>query len=77
MKREILNLLKECEPYALPQGTLLIQITARLRPHPTEAQIVTCLAELKAQQFIDSIEDALEGKPKWLITEAGLAQLKK
>jgi hypothetical protein len=77
----ILDILSGVQPYALPQPQLLSDVNGRVRPQLSLPDLVRELSWLKARELIAYLPDALAPDDadarRWLITEAGLAALKR
>jgi len=77
--RQILTVLKQCQPYALPEQTLLNQVNFAIRPPIDDPNdFAELLISLRMRKLIDYILDDFDDSiRKWHITEAGKALLQK
>jgi hypothetical protein len=80
LKLTILRVLSGARPYALPAETLLVEVNRLTRPALTVEELRTLLRGLLDQSMIDFLPDDLdrdnEDARRWLIREAGQAQLR-
>ena len=83
IRRTILAELARSEQYALPQEQLLTQVNLRLRPELTMDELAKQLSWMLDRKppmvafLADSMEPDNAEARRWLITEAGLTQLKR
>jgi len=76
--RQILTVLKQCQPYALPEQTLFNSVNFAIRPPIDEKDFPELLISLRQRKLIDFILDDFDDTiRKWHITEAGKALLQK
>lgn len=77
----ILRVLKLAEPYPLPFAQVVAECNLQARPALDEALVAQHLGWLKEIRCVDSIADPLDPAnattARWLITEPGLAALRK
>lgn len=77
----ILRTLHAAEPYALPFEQLLAECNLQARPPLEDAHLTEGLTWLKEIRYVDFLTDAMDPQNvkarKWLITEPGLAALRR
>jgi hypothetical protein len=74
----LLGKLENVAPYALPEDSLLASLNVHVRPPCGQAEFDEHLVYLKGKGLITEMEGALgDEKPRWLITEAGMAELRR
>jgi hypothetical protein len=74
----ILGKLENVTPYALPEDSLLLSLNVHVRPPCGQAEFDEHLVYLKSRGLVAEMEGALgDEKPRWLITEAGMAELRR
>ncbi len=81
IRRTILEILEEIEPFALPEPQLKLHLDARMRPPVAAAEMEDAITWLNVRQHIRPLSDHLAPEDstavKWLITETGKTLLRK
>jgi hypothetical protein len=76
IRKSILDILARCKPHALPEKTLLTELNVMSRPPVGAAEFDEHITWLGTRKFIAAMEGELgDDEARWLITEAGEAQL--
>lgn len=76
LRKTILQILAQCKPHALPEKSLLLSVNIHLRPKVGQAEFDDAIVFLKGRGLIAAMEGELgDDEARWLITEAGEAQL--
>lgn len=76
IRRAILRVLKEAQPFALPQVQLLEEVNRLVRPAISESDLQADLSWLKDREAVGFMTDPFDDKArKWHVREAGLAML--
>jgi hypothetical protein len=78
IRRAILDILEHCQPFALPESQLALELNAAIRPPAGKAEFDEEMLFLQTRGFIASVPDPLDDDLiKWSITEPGMAMLRK
>jgi hypothetical protein len=77
LRKNILMILERCEPYALPERQLKLELDGSIRPPAALAEFEDALSFLNIRKHILTVPDPLdEQNVKWTITETGKAMLR-
>jgi len=77
-RKTILDVLERCQPHALPEDSLLLSLNVYLRPACAQAEFDEHIVWLKSHGMIAEMPGAFgDDKVRWLITEAGQAELRR
>jgi len=77
IRRTILDVLERAEPYALPEGQLMVEINGAVRPPAGQAEFDEEILYLQSRRYVTTVPDPLDDQlVKWAITEAGRAMLR-
>lgn len=74
LKLDVLRLLSEAKPYMMPLSAIINQLTVRVRPPVTQAEMRAAIAELETQRRVIGITGE-DGEARFKITAAGEATL--
>jgi hypothetical protein len=78
IRRSILDILERCQPFALPESQLTVELNAAIRPPAGNAEFDEEMLFLQTRGFITNVPDPLDDQlVKWAITEAGSAMLRR
>jgi len=78
LRRTILDILERCQPFALPESQLEVELAAIIRPPAAKAELDETLLFLQSRRYIATVPDPLDDNlVKWAITEAGMTMLRK
>ncbi len=78
IRRAILDILEHCQPFALPESQLAVELNGSVRPPAGKAELDEEILFLQVRGFITTVPDPLDERlVKWAITEAGAAMLRK
>jgi len=77
IRKNILIILERCEPYALPERQLKIELDGSIRPPSALAEFDEAMTFLNTRKHIATVPDSLdEENVKWTITESGMSLLR-
>ena len=72
LRKNILLILERCEPYAMPERQLQLELDGSIRPPAATAEFEEALLFLNIRKHIVTVPDPLdEENVKWTITETG------
>jgi hypothetical protein len=77
VRQAILNILEHCQPFALPESQLVVELNGAVRPPVGRAEFDDEILFLQTRGYITTVPDLLDDRlVKWTITEAGMAMLR-
>jgi hypothetical protein len=78
IRRTILDILERCQPFALPESQLAVELSAIIRPPAGKAELDDAILFLQTRRYIATVPDPLDDNlVKWAITEPGMTMLRK
>jgi len=78
-RRLMLNILNQAKMqggYSIPESTLQLEITAKVRPQLTTVEWDDLCIELQQREMIGHLRDGLDDEKKFFIKEAGETALR-
>ena len=77
IRKNLLLILERCEPYAMPERQLKLELDGSIRPPAAMAELEDAILYLNIRKHIATVPDPLdEQNVKWTITETGKALLR-
>jgi len=70
-RRHVLQVLRDCDGYLLPENSLIDQLRLQVAPAPTMSEAEEWIRWLDSNGYIAGIRSELGGAPKWKITDKG------
>jgi len=77
IRKNILLILERCEPYAMPERQLKLELDGSIRPPSAVAEFEDAMLFLNIRKHIATVPDPLdEQNVKWTLTETGKTLLR-